>query len=265
MRLLHTTTYELQTFHGSTPPYAILSHTWGEHEFGFRDAIVAVGREHHPGWPKVAKCCQRAATDGWEYVWIDTCCIDKNDITELGEAINSMFRWYAEAQICFAYLADVSPKYTRHPDESIDGRRGPWTHEFRRSRWFSRGWTLQEMLAPSHLLFLDKHWGTIGSREVWEDEVYMATGITPEQQSDFYSTCLATKLSWAANRQTTREEDRAYSLLGLLGVHMPLIYGEGKRAFVRLQHELIRTYADETIFAWTRQHGMYNSAQKTKL
>lgn len=258
MRLLHTTSYELKTFRADVPPYAILSHTWGDAEIEYIDVVRNIGRENYPGWDKVAKCCQRAAAAGWEYVWIDTCCINKNDNTELAEAINSMFRWYAEAQICIAYLADVPPRYTLGGE--VDDPRPPWVQRFRSSRWFTRGWTLQEMLAPSHLLFLDMQWGTIGSREVWEGEVCVATGIAPEHQRDFSSTCLATKLSWAANRQTTREEDRAYSLLGLLGVHMPLIYGEGKQAFIRLQNELIRTSPDESIFAWTRRHGMSHEA-----
>lgn len=252
MRLLHTRTHDLCTFFKDVPPYSILSHTWSDEELTFND-ISRADRSEHPGWEKIARCCERASHDGWDYVWIDTCCIDKGDATELSEAINSMFLWYEQAGICYAYLQDVPPKYTGLRPGSSDGEI-PWIHRFRDSRWFTRGWTLQELLAPPHVQFLDQTWGPIGSREIWAREVCAATGISPDQQSNFKSACVATKLSWASTRQTTRVEDRAYSLLGLFEVNMPLIYGEGGRAFLRLQEELIRTSADETIFAWTRRH-----------
>ncbi|KAH6887063.1 heterokaryon incompatibility protein-domain-containing protein [Thelonectria olida] len=245
MRLLHTTDLTLSSFTTDIPQYAILSHTWGDDEVLFSDVENPAIRQVRLGWEKVSKCCQRAAQDGWQYVWIDTCCIDKTDPTELGEAINSMFRWYEKAEICYAYLSDVPPRHS--PPQGV-----PWKWFFRSSRWFARGWTLQELLAPAFLLFLDDSWGTIGSREEWSPEIESATGIGIKQLLDFRSCCVATKLSWAANRQTTRVEDRAYSLLGLLGVSLPLIYGEGCNAFIRLQHELIRSYNDETIFVWGR-------------
>lgn len=130
-----------------------------------------------------------------------------------------------------------------------------WFHKddfgvFSQSRWFRRGWTLQELLAPDVLEFLYEDWTPIASREDMAPEIHKATGITSDHLANFRMCCLATKLSWAANRETTRVEDRSYSLLGLLGVHMPLIYGEGENAFVRLQHELIRKYNDESIFVW---------------
>ncbi|KAI1380586.1 heterokaryon incompatibility protein-domain-containing protein [Hypoxylon crocopeplum] len=247
MRLLHTQTYELKTFTQDIPPYAILSHTWGEEEVSFRNITDREARNKLKGWSKVVNYCRRADRDGWNYVWIDTCCINKNDTTELGEAINSMFRWYEEAQVCYAYLADVPPLY-RSTDRDVKSY--PWVWHFRSSRWFTRGWTLQELLAPSFLLFVDCSWGTIGPREEYASEIHKATGIRFKHLRDFRSCNLATKLSWAANRETIREEDRAYSLLGILGVNMTLHYGEGKRAFVRLQRELIRNYYDETILAW---------------
>lgn len=243
MRLLHVKSLELSSFMSDIPPYAILSHTWGPDEVLFKDIGHKAIREAKHGWPKVLRCCELAAQDGWEYIWIDTCCIDKSDPTELGEAINSMFRWYEEAEVCYAYLSDVGPQ---------DGglQTAPWKWQLRRSRWFKRGWTLQELLAPSALLFLNSAWDTIGSREEWAFEIEAATGILTRHLLDFKSCCIATKLSWAARRKTTREEDRAYSLLGLLGINMPLIYGEGTNAFIRLQHELIARHNDETIFVW---------------
>ncbi|KAF4629091.1 hypothetical protein G7Y89_g9061 [Cudoniella acicularis] len=247
MRLLHTKTYRLHSITDVPPPYAILSHTWGNEEVSFKDTSNYASTRTKEGWRKIFSSCRRASDDGWEYIWIDTCCIDKTDTTELGEAINSMFRWYEEAQICYAYLADVPELYFSSSQESS---KIPWKWHFRSSRWFTRGWTLQELLAPTFLLFIDRSWGNIGSREEWAEEIYSTTGIEEKQLRDFRSCSLATKLSWASNRHTTREEDRAYSLLGVLGVNMPLIYGEGRRAFIRLQHELIKQYSDETIFAW---------------
>lgn len=251
MRLLHTLTYDVKVFFNNLPLYAILSHTWGDEEVTFQDITVAHKRGSLKGWSKVVNACRRAAADGWEYIWIDTCCIDKTDTTELGEAINSMFSWYRDAQICYAYLADVPPRYFVPSSEPrVEPSLVPWRWYFRSSRWFTRGWTLQELLAPGFLLFLDQQWGNIGAREEWADEIYRATGIGVKHLLDFQQCCIAVKLSWAANRHTTREEDRAYSLLGLLGINMPLIYGEGRRAFIRLQYELIGRYNDESIFAW---------------
>ncbi|KAH9896287.1 heterokaryon incompatibility protein-domain-containing protein [Xylariomycetidae sp. FL2044] len=253
MRLLHAKTLELETFLGDdVPPYAILSHRWGgPEEVTFKDMANGTS-EARAGWSKVDNFCKRATIDGWDYVWMDSCCIDKADPTELGEAINSMFRWYEDAQVCYAYLEDVPPRYSPFAaSKRYDRQRKvPWKWYFRSSKWFTRGWTLQELLAPSFLIFLDEKWHDIGTREAWAAEITIATAIEERQLHDFRSCSIATKLSWAAHRRTTRIEDRAYSLLGLLGVNLPLIYSEGPRAFIRLQHELIQNHNDESIFAW---------------
>ena len=152
MRLLHTSTLELHEFYGEViPKYAILSHTWGEGEVSFQELQKAKLDEssmlnESKGYRKIKDCCKLAASDGWQYIWIDTCCIDKTSSAELSEAINSMYRWYGEAQICYAYLADVDSA----------GQNDPLTmRRFERSRWFTRGWTLQELLAPDFLVFYD--------------------------------------------------------------------------------------------------------------
>jgi hypothetical protein len=245
MRLLNTKTLKLETFvnHDQAPPYAILSHTWGDEEVTLEDlSSKSLAYKSKRGWRKVVESARHAAQNGWDYIWIDTCCINKSDITELSEAINSMFRCYESAQVCYAYLADVPPRHS--------SLKHPWAWSFRSSRWYTRGWTLQELLAPTFLEFLDSEWNVIGSRDEWAHEIELATGIEVKQLANFQDCSVATKLSWAANRETTRIEDRAYSLLGLLGVNMPLIYGEGERAFTRLQHELIRSSNDGSIFAW---------------
>ncbi|KAK4200959.1 putative vegetative incompatibility protein HET-E-1 [Triangularia verruculosa] len=244
MRLLNTSTLQVVEFLSEKPQYAILSHTWGEEEVAFHD-LSRPDRRTLKGWKKVERCCRLARSEGWGYVWIDTCCINKAASGELGEAINSMFRWYQEAQICYAFLEDVPPRYCS------DGKSRPANGDVTDSRWFTRGWTLQELLAPPFLAFLDSSWNIIGSRETYTPAITYATKI---EQKDFHSlkSCsIATKFSWAASRQTTRAEDRAYSLMGFLGVYMPLLYGEGRNAFVRLQQELIRQFNDETVLLWT--------------
>ncbi|KAK4206419.1 heterokaryon incompatibility protein-domain-containing protein, partial [Rhypophila decipiens] len=258
MRLINTTTLQQRNFLGKPPPYAILSHTWGEEEVAFKDFADDEARACLQGWTEVVNCCQLAAADGWEWVWIDTCC---SDSAELSEVINSMFRFYEEAHICYAYLADV-PLRTRlltdsdsDSDEEAEVTLYPWALEVENSRYFKRGWTLQELLAPSYLVFLDQEWGRIGTREEFAAEIYRATAIHPRHLVGFRNCSVAVKLSWAAYRKTTRAEDRAYSMLGLLGINMPLLYGEGKKAVIRLQQELIRSYNDEIILAWGSNYG----------
>lgn len=145
MRLVNVKTLKLEKFlDDKVPPYAILSHTWkDDEELSFRD--IEEGKINKPGIGsvKLQRCCKQAERDGLGYTWIDTCCIDKTDSVELGEAINSMFRWYRKAFICYAYLSDV-------PGDDNPRNLGS---EFRKSRWFKRGWTLQELLAPQSLHF----------------------------------------------------------------------------------------------------------------
>ncbi|KAL5355544.1 ankyrin repeat-containing domain protein [Aspergillus floccosus] len=235
MRLLDTT--ELKTkefFDDSLPEYAILSHTWGEEEVSYQD-LKNGDYAHMKGYTKIKGCCQFARARNIAWVWIDTCCIDKTSSAELTEAINSMYRWYQEATVCYAFLEDVP------------------TRLFPQSRWFTRGWTLQELIAPNTVLFLNRDWEEIGTRDTLQREISECTGIPAEILSgseDLGALSVAQRMSWASRRQTSRIEDRAYSMLGIFGINMPLIYGEGERAFVRLQEEIIRTSEDYTIFAW---------------
>jgi hypothetical protein len=200
----------------------------------------------HPreGWQKVLQACAIAKGQGYGYLWADTCCIDKTSLTELSEAINYMFRWYAETEVCYAYLADVpDDDHVNHQHSS-----------FRASRWFTRGWTLQELIAPKEVLFYSSGWKLLGSRTDLKDLVSSITGIpvdvltTGEPRPPARS--IGEIFSWASRRTTTLEEDMAYSLLGLLNINLPLIYGEGTAAFMRVQEELLRRYDDESIFAW---------------
>ena len=191
--------------------------------------------------PKIRGCCELAEKHGYRWAWIDTCCIDKTSSAELSEAINSMFDWYRQAAVCYVYLHDV----TSH-------ELGP-TSEFYRSRWFTRGWTLQELIAPTSLIFFTKQWSILGTRTDLADDVAKITGVDTDillHHSELGTVSISQKMSWAAHRETTRLEDRAYSLLGIFGVNMPTIYGEGRAAFYRLQEEIMKVSSDQTIFAW---------------
>ncbi len=194
------------------------------------------------GFSKIDKCCALARSDGWEYVWIDNCCIDQKSSAELSEAINSMYRWYKDAVVCYAYLADISVSV---------GRTDSPRKKLRESRWFTRGWTLQELLAPKFMTFYDRDWIDVGTKHSLQHLISDTTGIDTDYLFDAGPASAAAKMSWASSRETTRPEDIAYSLLGLFDVNMPLLYGEGAtKAFERLQHEIIRARADESIFAW---------------
>jgi hypothetical protein len=256
MRLLNVKTNRLEEFFGvDTPPYAILSHTWGPNEVTFKD-IERKG--YKSGSKKIDGCRRQAVKDGFGYIWIDTCCIDKSSSTELSEAINSMWSWYSEAEVCYAYLSDVPRGDDLEKENSA----------FRRSHWFTRGWTLQELIAPNVVSFYDEAWEFIGEKYLIAD---LGTEASPAEADSFISilsqittipseifqdnqkvriASVAQKMSWAASRKTTRTEDVAYSLLGIFGVNMTMLYGEGTRAFIRLQEEIIKSSDDESIFAW---------------
>ncbi|RDH35948.1 ankyrin repeat-containing domain protein [Aspergillus welwitschiae] len=215
--------------------YAILSHTWGKGEVSLYDLQSGLAGNKQ-GFKKIRKCCAKALDDGFKYTWIDTCCIDKTSSAELFEAINSMYRWYQEADICYVYLDDFQSEC----DTSS-------------SRWFTRGWTLQELIAPQRMKFLNKEWKELGTKENMQALLSGITGIPSDiltGRKDLESISIAQRMSWAARRVTTRIEDQAYSLLGIFGINIPLIYGEGKRSFIRLQEEILRVSDDQSIFAW---------------
>ncbi|KAF2186699.1 HET-domain-containing protein, partial [Zopfia rhizophila CBS 207.26] len=173
----------------------------------------------------------------------DRCCIDKSSSAELSEAINSMYRWYNNAKVCYAYLVDV-------PDDT-DARKKD--SAFQKSRWFTRGWTLQELLAPRDFVFYSKGWVELGRKEALRERIAETTQIdkTALIFCDLRSFSVAQKIAWASNRVTTRGEDAAYSLLGIVGVNMLLLYGEGsEKAFLRLQEEIMKYSDDQSLFAW---------------
>ena len=213
------------------PAYAILSHTWGEDEdeVNFDDIKQESGKAKK-GYAKIKFCRDQAARDGLRYFWVDTCCIDKSNNVELTEAINSMFRWYQSAAKCYVYLSDVS------------FNKG-WQRSFQKSRWFTRGWTLQELIASPVVEFFSSECTLLGNKRSLEHEVHNITKIPVEvlQGSPPSTYSVEKRISWMTGRQTTRDEDMAYSLLGIFNVHMPLIYGEGRiSALNRLKEEVHR-------------------------
>ncbi|KAF5344876.1 hypothetical protein D9758_011543 [Tetrapyrgos nigripes] len=250
MRLLHTRTLQFREFQTDTPPYAILSHTWEDEEVTYHDILHLSIAKRKSGFRKVIKACLHARKYKFDWIWIDSCCINKESSAELSEAINSMYQYYADAQVCYAYLCDVSS--TEDPDPRDTGS------SFKRCRWFRRGWTLQELLAPSYVVFLDRDWMEVGTKWSLRDAISAITSIPSGvlENGDIEKYSIAQRMSWAALRETTRPEDQAYCLMGIFGVSMPPIYGEGgPKAFMRLQQEIIKEFDDRSIFAWVAPPG----------
>lgn len=251
---MNTSTFELHTstqIEFKQQGYAILSHRWGPDEILFsqighfaNELRQTKYRHALPQLDKIHGACLTARNQGLHWMWIDNCCINKSDNSELSESINSMFKWYSEAVICLTYLSDVRKTSGSPVFQSYE------TGET--SKWFSRGWTLQELLAPSKLLFYDADWDYLGSKMDLAGSIEDVTGIATHYltgEKDFRIACIAAKMSWAARRETTKEEDMAYSLFGIFNLHLPVQYGEGKAAFLRLQDALIAKN-DESLFAW---------------
>ncbi|KAF3004593.1 hypothetical protein E8E14_006516 [Neopestalotiopsis sp. 37M] len=240
-------------------PYAILSHTWGrqmkegtsswggeDDEILFADVGHKDTSEKKPdAWRKIEKACQAAQKQGCDYLWVDTCCFNKESSAELDESINAMFAWYQQSKVCLVYLADFQV-------DSVDEQ---GKAELKKCRWFQRGWTLQELIAPETVEFYNQDWKKVGSRIDLVDILHEITEIDRDAltgERSCLSFTVAERMKWAAHRETKRPEDRAYSLLGLFGVQMSLIYGVGgKAAFRRLQVEIIQNTTDMTVFAWS--------------
>jgi hypothetical protein len=269
MRLIDVETYQIREFFGDKiPNYAILSHTWGTEEVTFQDmAGLDAGRSafhgrddfHHQisskqGYKKIMHTCKEAIKDKLGWAWVDTCCIDKSSSSELSEAINSMFEWYRRSSVCYGYLSDIA---AWQPRSALDSHKESL---LKPSRWFTRGWTLQELIAPRRMKFFGRDWRFLGSRRdlgtfisnitripigLIDGEGYFGSSLSLDDFS------VAQKMSWAATRQCTRIEDSAYCLLGIFDINMPLLYGEGEKAFRRLQEEIFKGTDDHSLLAWT--------------
>ena len=248
--------------HYESTEYAILSHRWIEQkpgetaEVNYEEMVELANMDtkkqdeirKRDGYQKILRSCKQAKEDGFKWLWADTCCIDKRSSAELSEAINSMYRWYENSAQCYAYLHDVPDRYF-----PIERNLGRYSLSNGWPEWFSRGWTLQELIAPNNVQFFNKDWQFIDDKRTHSSTLQVITRVPQNILMDGFSLtrpCVAQIISWAADRKTSRVEDKAYSLMGLLDVNMPMLYGEGKRAFQRLQLEIIRMSNDQSIFAW---------------
>jgi len=246
------------------PPYAILSHTWGPNneEITFRDLNDGTGKTK-AGFRKLAFCGKQAANDGLQFFWVDTCCIDKSSSAELSEAINSMFCWYQKAERCYVYLSDVLHSSTDRDEECAKR----WELAFRKSRWFTRGWTLQELIAPASVEFFSSEGQLLGNKQTLQQTLHEITRIAFQalQGTALSSFSVEERMTWAKERKTTREEDMAYSLLGIFNIHMPLLYGEGKeKALKRLRKEIKESLGDATVVT-LRSDACHNPTRDARL
>ena len=234
--------------------YAILSHVWDDEELSFHDLHIlcaeclltgANPRDRVPR--KIRMACILAEQHGYNWLWVDTCCIDKTSSAELSESINSMFRYYALAGVCYDYLRDV-PADTLMEESSFGTA-------FWEAIWHKRGWTLQELLAPKLVIFVAANWTVLGTKAEHAVLLQKITRIPVSVlrfEQDVADVSVAMRMSWAARRRTTRPEDEAYCLMGLFGVSMTTLYGEGRKAFYRLQEEIMRSSIDPSLFLWGR-------------
>lgn len=255
MRLLDTDKLEVVLIRDDAiPSYAILSHTWGDNEISLQDMISFNNSQRNSqAFKKIIDAAKLAASHGYRWIWIDTCCIDKTSSAELSEAINSMYRWYESASVCYAYIEDCS---TGQQEAASNSEARPDACTLQNARWATRGWTLQELIAPNVVQFYTKEWKFIGDKRDPSvcEALTTATGIEAgvlSGQITVAEVSVANRMKWAAKRSTTRPEDLAYCLMGLFGVNMPLLYGEGRdRAFIRLQEQILTITDDQSIFAW---------------
>jgi hypothetical protein len=230
-----------------TPPYAILSHRWiyqgGQseevtyQEFQNLDNIVM----QKSGYAKIKATCYQAWRDGLQYVWVDTCCIKQGDHDDVARNIRSMFAYYRNSCICYVYLADVSTQ-----DDA-------WREsQFPNSEWFKRGWTLQELLAPRDVAFFDREWNAIGSKLDFKDDIAQITTIPPDIISGKQALSKIhplSRMAWRSGRQTTRPQDLAYCLAGLLGVSIDPDYTETfEQAMIRLWAAVLCLDSDYEVY-----------------
>jgi hypothetical protein len=262
MWLIDTMTLKLEFVNNPEDhEYAILSHTWGSGEVSFQEMANLDIARTKPGFSKIKRTCKLARDQGLWFAWVDTCCIDKTSSAELTEAINSMFRYYQAAAVCFVYLSDL-PTFLEPPSWSSNRRDdGSWRtqetdldNHLPQCRWFTRGWTLQELIASKVVEFYDEGWQLRGDKQSLRKRLSSVTGIEEAvlHESTLIPTVpVATRMSWAAKRRTSRVEDLSYCLFGIFDIHLPLIYGEGMKAFLRLQEAIALENNDLSLFAWT--------------
>jgi hypothetical protein len=275
MWLINVETRQLENF--TVLPahqYAILSHTWTEEEVSFQEFTCPnADTDKKAGFAKIVWTCFLAARDHIKYAWVDTCCIDKSSSAELTEAINSMFQWYKNAVVCYAYLSDLSPRQDAiMKDLRVDVSGQDYSlasdNELQGCKWFTRGWTLQELIAPKIVHFYDEAWAFRGTKDDLAEPLGSITHIDDDVLRGYQTLAdktIAQRMKWASKRKTTRVEDVAYCLLGIFDVNMPLLYGEGNKAFTRLQEEIIKNNSDLSIFGWAPEESYLSVSSRPVL
>ncbi|KAF9474805.1 hypothetical protein BDN70DRAFT_769036, partial [Pholiota conissans] len=226
--------------------YAILSHKWLRGTPGEITYDLWMKGSLDPksaGYKKLAGFCRTAWKEyGLALVWMDTICINKDSSSELDESIRSMYAWYERADICIVYLSETHTT-THIPDDT----------------WFTRGWTLQELIAPKKLKFYSAEWNRLAqdNNDDKKDPIILsfiehATMLSSEELAGRLNVPLSRKMQWAASREVTREEDIAYSLMGIFDVSISIAYGEGvSRAFLRLLEEIMKNHIGaKDLFNW---------------
>ncbi|KAJ8519460.1 hypothetical protein ONZ45_g3573 [Pleurotus djamor] len=272
----------IMRFHGR---YAILSHTWANRELGFRDVNVEGGMgvgslEKKEGYAKLDGMCRVAGEFMCRYVWFDAVCIDKSNTMEMEETIHSMWKWYQNAYICIVHLSNTNLKLPSYPANSSVSPTGPRRRgdskrkQLKEDPWFRRGWTLPELLAPKRIKFYLGDWTKMDQRVGRRFDICRVQ----EEGFDFGAeyvqflrlvadaatvpVCAVKQFSlrthsapevfhWISKRITTRPEDLSYCLMGMLDIHIPIIYGEGhENAFYRLQSACLQSSPSRLIFHW---------------
>ncbi|THU93628.1 HET-domain-containing protein [Dendrothele bispora CBS 962.96] len=228
----------------NAPPYAILSHRWfrGEEvtlqEFQLLNRTIESETDpktSKSGYKKIHSACSQAQQNGLDYIWVDTCCIDKTSHGDVARNIKSMYAYYQNSKVCYVYLADVDM--------------GVWA-DFLESQWFKRGWTLQELLAPQQVIFFNKYWECIGTKVQLQEWIFTLTGIprhiiSGEHSVDSVDPLVVVRMSWAVSRDTTKPQDRAYCLMGLLGVSIEPDYEESVgNSFQRLGSAFVDNHTE---------------------
>lgn len=226
------------------PSFAVLAHSVGDVEVTYSDAVGdAAAARAKANYEKLAFAARQALADGYEYLFIHSCCVDRRSSAELDEAANSALQWYRKAGTVYAYL----------PDCPADARATDPASPFAASRWFRDPWMLLPLVASRNLTFYAAQWTKLGTKADLASDISAVTGVGLSfirGTRPIETASVAQRMSWAARRSTARVEDVAYALMGLFSVHMPLLYGEGERAFLRLQEEIIRHSNDYSLFAW---------------
>ncbi|KAK7462337.1 hypothetical protein VKT23_007938 [Stygiomarasmius scandens] len=235
-RLIDTQSLKLVDFKQGSPipHYAILSHKWSDEEVGFQEFKQPSKKTaRKSGYRKILNACEQARLDNLDYLWIDTCCINQEDQGDVHRNIKSMFAYYQNSRICYAYLFDILG-----PGNNLGS-----------SQWFDRAWTLQELIAPPDVFFFNHSWLYVGRRSQRPREIGNVTGIpNAVLRGDVrvHDVDVAERMSWSILRESTRPQDRAYCLLGILGVSIEPDYSENVlTAFDRLQSAFVRQYPDK--------------------